>query len=101
MDEATWKGWFNADGTPKIRQEEMRREVFRRGVSPDGSLRREVWPFLLGVYEWDVNQEKRLELWEAKRYVRLAVLCLILVVTCLKGNITMTSKTNGGSWSSL
>ncbi len=67
IDEKAWKRWFNADGTPKVRIEEMRREIFRRGISPTGTLRKKIWPFLLGVYDWDVDERKRLELWEAKR----------------------------------
>ena len=68
VDEATWQGWFNADGSPKVRQEEMRRAIFRRGISSTGTLRKEIWPFLLGVYEWDATHTKRKELWEQKRY---------------------------------
>jgi len=70
VDERMWEAWFNEDGTPNIRIEEMRREIFRRGVSATGTLRKKVWAFLLGVYEWDVNGEERDKSWEVKRYVR-------------------------------
>lgn len=67
VDETTWKEWFGPDGMPKVRVEEMRREVFRRGITPDGDSRKKIWPFLLGVYEWEVTQAERLDAWEAKR----------------------------------
>ena len=67
IDEETWLGWFQKDGRPRIREEEMRKEVFRRGVSSYGSLRKRVWPFVLGVFEWDATDKERAEQWEEKR----------------------------------
>lgn len=71
LDEKTWQKWFAADGRPKIRVEEMKREVFRRGVDPAGTLRQKVWPFVLGVFEWDVTEEERTRRWEKKKYAVL------------------------------
>ncbi|KAI6118797.1 rab-GTPase-TBC domain-containing protein [Pisolithus croceorrhizus] len=59
VDERTWEEWFDADGRPKVRREEMQREVFRRGIVPVGSLRKRIWPFLLGVHAWDTNHKER------------------------------------------
>ena len=67
VDEKTWKGWFNADGSPKINIEEMRRQIFQRGISPKGALRKEIWPFLLEAYEWNTSTAERKAAWEAKR----------------------------------
>ncbi|KAH8116882.1 RabGAP/TBC [Phellopilus nigrolimitatus] len=67
IDEETWLGWFRADGRPRVREEEMRKEVFRRGVSPRGDLRKRVWPFVLGVLNWDTNDAERAQQWEEKR----------------------------------
>ncbi|KAF8136624.1 rab-GTPase-TBC domain-containing protein [Boletus edulis] len=67
IDEQTWQKWFAADGRPTVRIEEMKREVFRRGISPAGTLRKKIWPFLLGVHEWDVNAKERKRGWEEKR----------------------------------
>lgn len=67
VDEETWQKWFGPDGRPKIRVEEMRREVFRRGISPKGFLRRKIWPLLLGVLEWDVDAAERARQWDEKR----------------------------------
>jgi hypothetical protein len=67
VDDRQWEKWFAEDGTPAVRIEEMRREVFRRGVSATGKLRQKVWPFILGVFEWEANGEERRRKWEAKR----------------------------------
>ncbi|KAJ3794460.1 rab-GTPase-TBC domain-containing protein [Lentinula aff. detonsa] len=67
VDQICWSSWFGVDGRPQVRFEEMKREVFRRGVSDQGRLRQTVWPFILGVLEWDVTGEQRDNDWEAKR----------------------------------
>lgn len=66
VDAATWAEWFGADGRPRIGREEMRREVFRRGVSDKGGVRRRVWPFVLDVHAWDATEEERQQAWEEK-----------------------------------
>ncbi|TFK92109.1 RabGAP/TBC [Polyporus arcularius HHB13444] len=65
VNEKMWRSWFDADGSTKVRKEEMKREIFRRGVDP--AIRQEVWPFLLGVHEWDTDATRRASDWEAKR----------------------------------
>lgn len=70
IDEKTWQMWFAADGRPKVRIEEMQREVFRRGITPAGTLRKKIWPFLLGVHAWDIDGKERRKRWEAKRFAR-------------------------------
>ncbi|KAG1756571.1 GTPase-activating protein gyp7 [Suillus paluster] len=67
VDEALWAKWFAADGRPKVRLEEMRRQVFRRGITPHGTLRKKIWPFILGVHEWDITGSEREQKWEEKR----------------------------------
>jgi len=51
----------------------MKREVFRRGVSSNGTLRSQVWPFLLEVFDWETTAEEREQVWSEKRkqYQRL------------------------------
>ncbi|OJT11154.1 GTPase-activating protein gyp7 [Trametes pubescens] len=61
-----WSSWFDSEGVPKIRKEEMRREVFQRGVTSD--IRKDVWPFVLGVHGWDGDAAQRTRDWETKRY---------------------------------
>ncbi|KAJ6455667.1 rab-GTPase-TBC domain-containing protein [Mycena sanguinolenta] len=67
VDEKTWGGWFGEDGRPTVRFEHMKREVFRRGIDPEGTLRQRMWPFVLGVFEWDATDTERAEKWEEKR----------------------------------
>ncbi|KAF9053612.1 GTPase-activating protein gyp7 [Hymenopellis radicata] len=67
VNEIQWMQWFAPDGRPTIRIEQMRREVFRRGISPRGKFRKTVWPFLLGVLDWDVTSEERSRNWNNKR----------------------------------
>ena len=66
VDEQTWSGWFARDGLPIVTMEQMKGEIFRRGVCPDGNLRQVVWPFLLGIYEWDVTDSERTVKWKQK-----------------------------------
>ncbi|KAF9480108.1 RabGAP/TBC [Pholiota conissans] len=66
VDEKMWAGWFSKNGRPNISIEEMRREVFRRGIIPKGTLRQKVWPFVLGVLKWDATADERDGLWQEK-----------------------------------
>ncbi|EIN07434.1 RabGAP/TBC [Punctularia strigosozonata HHB-11173 SS5] len=67
VNEMDYERWFGADGRPTVRVEEMRREVFRRGIAPQGTLRKRLWPFVLGVHEWDVTSQEREKKWDEKR----------------------------------
>ncbi|KAI0306391.1 hypothetical protein B0F90DRAFT_1863564 [Multifurca ochricompacta] len=58
--------WFASDGRPTISMEKLRMEIFRRGVSDQDNARRKLWPYLLGVYAWNVTEDERRKLWEAK-----------------------------------
>jgi TBC1 domain family member 15 len=61
--------WFDPEGRPTIAIEKLRMEIFRRGVSDKRNARRKLWPYLLGVYAWDVTETERQSLWEAKVWV--------------------------------
>ena len=67
LDEETWLSWFSKDGRPRVQREEMRKEVFRKGVTSKGDLRKRVWPFILDVLEWDASDSERAKKWEEKR----------------------------------
>ncbi|KAF9453194.1 GTPase-activating protein gyp7 [Macrolepiota fuliginosa MF-IS2] len=67
VDEKQWAKWFDGEGRPKIRAEEFKREVFRRGVCEKGELRKKVWPFLLDVFEWGSSAVERERFWRDKR----------------------------------
>ncbi|CAE7205252.1 unnamed protein product [Rhizoctonia solani] len=58
IDKATWLGWFDETGRPKISEEEMRGEVFRRGFSTM-EARRLAWPSVLKVLPWDIDEQTR------------------------------------------
>ena len=68
IDSKTWSSFFSENGHPVTGVEEMKREVFRRGISSEGKLRSQVWPFLLGVYDWKTTTEEREQVWAEKRY---------------------------------
>ncbi|TFK76505.1 RabGAP/TBC [Pluteus cervinus] len=67
VDDATWSKWFGEDGHPLVRVEEMKHEIFRRGVVPEHKLRRRIWPFLLGVHKWETTTEERQTEWAKKQ----------------------------------
>jgi hypothetical protein len=77
VNELDWDKWFNSpeekgedkatDGRPSVRFEEMKRDVFRRGISSQGTLRKRLWPFVLGVSEWDATNADRERVWTEKR----------------------------------
>ncbi|KAI0034542.1 rab-GTPase-TBC domain-containing protein [Vararia minispora EC-137] len=66
VDMQAFEAWFDPSGRPTISKEKMREEIFRRGIAEKGITRMRVWPFLLGVYEWDVTDEERKRGWEEK-----------------------------------
>ncbi len=68
VDDRVWKRWFDDVGRPTVTMGEMKKEVFRRGISSKGGLRQRVWPYLLGVFEWDSTADERERLWDEKRY---------------------------------
>jgi len=67
VDEEMWSKWFDEDGRPNIRIEEMKHEVFKRGISSDNSLRQTVWPYLLGVHSWDSTTQEREDAWRTRK----------------------------------
>jgi hypothetical protein len=69
VSEKEWRRWFDAEGKPVIRVEEFKREVFRRGVSGEPDLRKKIWPFLLGVFEWYSTAVEREKIWQKKQWV--------------------------------
>ena len=67
VTEREWVEWFDQEGEPLIAIEEFKREVFRRGISGENELRRKVWPFLLGVFDWESTAEEREQVWQRKK----------------------------------
>ncbi|CAE6491467.1 unnamed protein product [Rhizoctonia solani] len=58
IDKATWLGWFDETGRPKISEEDMLKEVFRRGFATM-EARRLAWPSVLKVLPWDIDGQTR------------------------------------------
>ncbi|EUC67275.1 GTPase-activating protein GYP7, partial [Rhizoctonia solani AG-3 Rhs1AP] len=58
IDKTTWLGWFDETGRPKISEEEMLKEVFRRGFATM-EARRLAWPSVLKVLPWDIDEQTR------------------------------------------
>lgn len=57
-----WRAWFDGtSGKLQLSPEEAKRRIFQRGLSPTDGVRKEAWPFLLKVYEWDSTSDERKE----------------------------------------
>eukprot|EP00003_Mantamonas_plastica_P025439 TRINITY_DN499_c0_g1_i24.p1 TRINITY_DN499_c0_g1~~TRINITY_DN499_c0_g1_i24.p1 ORF type:complete len:511 (+),score=183.47 TRINITY_DN499_c0_g1_i24:353-1885(+) len=63
LDEETWAQHFNADGSIN-NVDELKGIIFYGGVDPE--IRGEVWPFLLGHYDWESTYDERKELRQRK-----------------------------------
>ncbi|QRW00174.1 GTPase-activating protein GYP7 [Ceratobasidium sp. AG-Ba] len=66
IDKATWLGWFDTNGKPTISEDDMHREVFRRGFATM-EVRRLAWPHVLRVIPWDIDLKARESVWAEKR----------------------------------
>ena len=52
-----WAAWFADDGRLMIDVVEAKKRIFQRGLADDA--RKDVWPFLLGIYGWDSSTLER------------------------------------------
>lgn len=68
-----WKGYFDAQGRLQITKDEVKERVFHGGLDPEDGVRKEAWPFLLGLYEWDsTSGERRAQMNSLRdQYIRL------------------------------
>jgi len=62
-----WGAWFDEEGRGRVREEDMRREVFRRGLTYE--VRSTAWPYLLGVLPWKATSAEREASWNEKREI--------------------------------
>ncbi|GAA6063565.1 hypothetical protein JCM10212_004496 [Sporobolomyces blumeae] len=61
-----WHAWFSPQtGTLLVSEPEAKRRIFQRGLVDD-ECRKEVWPFLLGVYRWESDRDERRAVAEKK-----------------------------------
>ncbi|KZS99265.1 GTPase-activating protein gyp7 [Sistotremastrum niveocremeum HHB9708] len=65
VDLVTWRSWFDETGRGNIPEHEMRKQVFRRGLTPE--IRAQAWPFILGVMPWSATTAERRSQWNEKR----------------------------------
>lgn len=68
-----WKGWFDAQGYLRITIDEVKARIFHGGLDSGDGVRREAWPFLLGVYPWDsgIDDRKAIETSRRDEFIRL------------------------------
>jgi len=68
-----WKGLFDDTGRLQITPDEVKERIFHGGLDPDDGVRKEAWLYLLGVYDWDSNEQERRANINSRRdeYIRL------------------------------
>jgi hypothetical protein len=73
VDMKEWKSFFDSKGALQVTVEEVKERIFHGGMDPEDGVRKEAWPFLLGVYEWDSTEEERHAHMNSKRdeYIQL------------------------------
>jgi hypothetical protein len=55
-----WKSFFDPrTGRLSVTVDEVKERVFHGGLDPEDGVRKEVWLFLLGVYEWYSTSDER------------------------------------------
>ncbi|KAL2162691.1 hypothetical protein VTH06DRAFT_6527 [Thermothelomyces fergusii] len=55
-----WNSFFDPrTGRLSVTVDEVKERIFHGGLDPDDGVRREAWPFLLGVYEWYSTADER------------------------------------------
>jgi TBC1 domain family member 15 len=58
-----WKGFFDSEGRLQITKEEVMERVFHGGLDAEDGVRKEAWPFLLEVYDFNkTNAERQAEM---------------------------------------
>lgn len=70
---AEWKGFFDSKGRLQVTEDEVKERIFHGGLDMEDGVRKEAWPFLLGLYEWNSTDEERKALMNSLRdtYIRL------------------------------
>lgn len=68
-----WKSFFDSQGRLQMTEDEVKERVFHGGLDPEDGVRKEAWPFLLGLYEWNSTSGERKAYMNSLRdqYVRL------------------------------
>ncbi|EXJ80289.1 hypothetical protein A1O1_08431 [Capronia coronata CBS 617.96] len=73
VDLKEWESFFDSSGKLQVTVDEVKERIFHGGLDPEDGVRKEAWPFLLGVYDWDSTEEERLAYMNSKRdeYIQL------------------------------
>ena len=68
-----WKGYFDSKGRLQVTENEVKERVFHGGLDMEDGVRKEAWPYLLGLYEWNSSTEERKAMMNSLRdqYIRL------------------------------
>lgn len=68
-----WKAFFDAQGRLHVTEDEVKERVFHGGLDTEDGVRKEAWPFLLGLYEWGSTAGERRAKMNSLRdqYIRL------------------------------
>lgn len=68
-----WSSFFDNKGRLNVTVDEVKERIFHGGLDPEDGVRKEAWPFLLGVYDWDSTESERHAYMNGKRdeYVQL------------------------------
>lgn len=60
IDKKKWDSFFDSAGYLQFTVDEVLEQIFHSGL--EMNVRKEAWPFLLGVYPWDTTSEERVQL---------------------------------------
>ncbi|KIW57240.1 hypothetical protein PV05_05817 [Exophiala xenobiotica] len=59
VDMKEWASFFDSKGKLQVTVDEVKERIFHGGLDPEDGVRKEAWPFLLGVYDWDSTEDER------------------------------------------
>lgn len=70
---AEWKSFFDSKGKLQMTVDEVKERIFHGGLDPEDGVRKEAWPFILGVYDWASTESERHAYMNSKRdeYIQL------------------------------
>ncbi|KAK0727221.1 rab-GTPase-TBC domain-containing protein [Lasiosphaeria miniovina] len=55
-----WKTFFNSrTGRLSVTVDEVKERIFHGGLDPEDGVRKEAWPYLLGVHDWYSTEDER------------------------------------------
>ena len=64
---AEWKSFFDSEGRLQVTREEVMERVFHGGLDAEDGVRKEAWPFLLDLYDFNKTDSERKSEMNTKR----------------------------------